>query len=41
MDTLEEAAIVVHKHNGGKMIFLESSHGLYYYDAKARSTSEN
>jgi hypothetical protein len=42
MDTaLEEAAIVVHKHNGDKMKFLESSHGLYYYDAKAETTSGN
>jgi hypothetical protein len=41
VDTLEEAAIVVHKHNGDKMKFLESSHGLYYYDAKAKTTSAN
>jgi hypothetical protein len=41
IDTLEEAAIVVHKHNGDKMKFLESSHGLYYYDTKAKTTSAN
>ena len=41
MDTLEEAAIVVHKHNGDKMKFMESSNGLYYYDAKAKSESNN
>jgi len=41
MDTLEEAAIVIQKHNGDKMEFLESSHGLYCYDAKAETTSAN
>ena len=30
MDTLEEAVIVVHKHNRDKMNFMESSNGLYY-----------
>lgn len=29
MDTLTEAAIVVHKHNGDKMKFTESRTGLY------------
>jgi hypothetical protein len=32
---------VVHKHNGDKMKFLESSHGLYNYDAKSKNTSAN
>ena len=41
MDTLEEAAIVVHQHNGNKMKYLKSSHGLYYYDAKAKAMSAN
>jgi hypothetical protein len=42
MDTLTEAAIVVHKHNGEKMKFTESKNGLYYYNAKAtKDTSKH
>jgi hypothetical protein len=33
MDTLTEASMIVHKHDGTKMKFLESKNGLYYYDA--------
>ena len=40
MDTSEEAALVVHKHNGQKLAFMESSNGLYFYDtSKGRKTS--
>ena len=39
MDTLEEAAIMAHKHNGDKMEFVEISNSLYYYNAKAKSES--
>jgi hypothetical protein len=33
MDTLTEASMIVHKHDGTKMKFLESKNGLYYDDA--------
>ena len=41
MDTLvdEVAIMVLHKHNGDKMKFMESSNG--YYDAKAKSQTDN
>jgi hypothetical protein len=42
MDSLTEAAIIVHKHNGDKMNFTESQSGLYYHEAKAtKSKSTN
>jgi hypothetical protein len=40
MDTSAEAALVVHKHNGGKLVFTESKNGLYYYDASAAKKSK-
>jgi hypothetical protein len=40
MDTLAEAAIVVHKHDGTPLKFTESSNGLYYYDASKASKTE-
>jgi Zinc knuckle len=42
MDTSKAAEIVVYKHNGEKIKFVESGNGLYYYDTdmpKARNTS--
>ena len=41
MDTMTEAAIIVHKHNGDKMKFTESANGLYYYDVKSSSTKSS
>ena len=41
MNTDEEAAMVVHKKNGEQMKFLESSGGLYYYNAKTKAQVKN
>jgi hypothetical protein len=44
MDTSEAAELVVYKHNGDKLRFIESGNGLYYYDtaqSKARNTSSD
>jgi Zinc knuckle len=45
MDTSKAAEIVIYKHNGTKLKFVESGKGLYYYDTdantKARNTSTN
>jgi hypothetical protein len=32
MDTREAAKIIVYKHNGDKIRFVESGKGLYYFD---------
>ncbi len=42
MDSWKEAAMIVHKHNGDEMKFIESSSGLYYHDVKPnKSESTN
>jgi hypothetical protein len=41
MDTLAEATIIVHKHNGNQMKFLESKTGLYYYNAQISTKSKS
>jgi hypothetical protein len=44
MDSREAAKIIVYKHNGDKIKFIESGKGLYYYDtanSKVSTTSTN
>jgi hypothetical protein len=38
MDTLAEAAIIVYKHNGDQLKFMEGCASQYYYDAKPSNT---
>ena len=40
MDTRNEAALVVHKHNGTELKFYEHFNGLYYHDTKATPHSK-
>ena len=41
MDTQVEAAIIVHKKDGGTMKFIEFDTGLYYYDRVRSSNNDN
>jgi hypothetical protein len=41
MDTSKAAEMIVYKHNGTKLRFLESGKGLYYYDTETNTKARN